>query len=130
MAHALACAVLNFKESKTASKSVRHLSQGGQRNRTLLTQVAWVILKSVASLRFGSVRFIAYPQEHEPRHIYGFTAEAEVIVDLGLDGTVRLANRAECIRPGSAKRGDVRKILREAAKHFDELVSLWETMHA
>jgi hypothetical protein len=32
--------------------------------------------------------------------------------------------------PGNAKRRDVRKILKAAAEHFDELVSLWEKMHA
>ncbi len=96
----------------------------------LITQVAWVIVYYVASLRFGNVRFITYPQDYEPRHVHGFTAETEVIVDLGIDGNVALADRADCIRPDNAKRGDVRKILREAAKHFDELVSLWEKMHA
>jgi hypothetical protein len=84
----------------------------------------------VASIRFGSVLFIVYPQDHEPRHVHGFTGETEAIVDLGIDGNVALADRPDCIRPGNAKRGDVRKILRTAAKHFDSLVSLWEKMHA
>ena len=53
-----------------------------------------------------------------------------MIVNIGIDGNVRLADRPDCIRPGNAKRGDVSKILRSAAKHFDELVSLWEKMHA
>jgi len=84
----------------------------------------------VASLRFGNVRFIAYPQDHEPRHVHGFTGETEVIVDLGIDGNVAIADRADCVRPGNAKRSDVRKILTVAAEYFDELVSLWEKMHA
>lgn len=84
----------------------------------------------MASLRFGSVLFIAYPQDHEPRHVHGFTAETEVIVDLGINGDVGLADRSDCIRPGNAKRSDVRKILIAAAEYFDELVSLWEKMHA
>jgi hypothetical protein len=84
----------------------------------------------VASLRFGNVWFIAYPQDHEPRHVHGFAGEAEVIVDIGLDGYVRLADRPDCIRPGNAKRSDVRKILKTAADHFDELAVLWERMHA
>jgi hypothetical protein len=84
----------------------------------------------VASLRFGNVLFIAYPQDHEPRHVHGFSAETETIVDLGSDGTVGLADRPDCIRPGNAKRGDVRKILNAAAEHFNELVLLWERMHA
>jgi Domain of unknown function (DUF4160) len=91
--------------------------------------VAWVILKSVASLRFGNVLFIAYPQDHVPRHVHGFAGEAEVIVDLGADGNVTIANRPDRVRPGNAKRSDVRRILKSAAEHFDELVSLWERMH-
>jgi hypothetical protein len=54
---------------------------------------------------------------------------AEVIVDLGLDGTVALADRPDCIRPGNARRSEIRKILSQAAEHFDELVLLWEKMH-
>ena len=96
----------------------------------MITQGAWVIVIGVASLRFGNVLFIAYPQDHEPRHVHGFAGEAEVIVDIGVDGNVSLADRADCIRPGNAKRSDVRKILKAAAEHFDELASLWEKMHA
>ena len=84
----------------------------------------------MASLRLGSVSFRVYPQDHDPRHVHGFRGETEVIVDLGIDGNVTLADRPDCIRPGNAKRGDVSKILRSAAEYFDELVSLWEKMHA
>jgi len=84
----------------------------------------------VASLRFGNVLFIAYPQDHEPRHVHGFVERTEVIVDPTFSGDVTLADRPDCIRPGNAKRSDVRKILRTAAKYFEELVSLWEKMHA
>ena len=84
----------------------------------------------MTSLRFGNVSFRVYPQDHEPRHVHGFIGETEVIVDVGLDGRVALADRPDCIRPGNAKRSDVRKVLGSAAKCFDELVSLWEKMHA
>ncbi len=87
-------------------------------------------MKGVGSLRFSKVRFIAYPQDHEPRHVHGFTGETEVIVDLRIDGNVAIADRPDCIRPGNAKRSDVRRILRASAEHFDELASLWEKMHA
>jgi hypothetical protein len=95
----------------------------------LITEAAWVILYGVASLSWGNVQFIAYPQDHEPRHVHGFAGEAEVIVNLSVDGTVTLANRADAIRPRNAKRSDVRKIFDAAAEHFDELVHLWEKMH-
>jgi hypothetical protein len=87
-------------------------------------------IRPVSSLRFGGVLFKVYPQDHEPRQVHGFIGGAEVIVDLHPDGTVRLADRNDCIRPGHAKRTDVRKILNAAAECFDELVAKWEKMHA
>lgn len=83
----------------------------------------------MASLRFGGVLFVAYPQDHEPRHVHGFFEEAEVIVDLGADRRVRVADRSDAIRPPDAKKSSVRKILKCSAEHFDELVTLWEKMH-
>jgi len=83
----------------------------------------------VALLRFGSVLYVAYPQDHTPRHVHGFLEETEVILDLGDDRTVGLANRPDAIRPPNAKRSSVRRILNVAAEHFDELVALWEKMH-
>ncbi|GGA63567.1 hypothetical protein GCM10011507_13980 [Edaphobacter acidisoli] len=56
-------------------------------------------------------------------------SETEVIVDLLEDGNVALANRRDAIRPANAKRSDVKKILRSAAEHFDDLVALWEKTH-
>ena len=84
----------------------------------------------MSSLRCGSVLFRIYPQDHEPRHVHGFIGDTEIIVDLGRDGTIRLADRNDCIRPGNAKRSDVRNILDAAAECFEELVALWEKMHA
>lgn len=84
----------------------------------------------MSSRRFGSTRFVVYPQDHEPRHVHGFTGEIEVIVDLREDGTVALADRVDAIRPSNAKRSDVRKVLNVAARHFEELLELWEKMHA
>lgn len=95
----------------------------------MITHAAWVMMAHVASLSFGGVLFIAYPQDHEPRHVHGFAGEAEVIVDLTLDGEVSIADRPDAIRPGNAKRRDVRKILNTAAEHFNALVTLWERMH-
>jgi hypothetical protein len=83
----------------------------------------------MSSLRSGNARFVAYPQDHEPRHIHGFLGETEVVVDLKEDGTVELANRKDSIRPGNAKRSDVHGILTKAAEHFEKLVTLWEEMH-
>ena len=84
----------------------------------------------MSSLRCGSVLFRIYPQDHEPRHVHGLIGDTEIIVDLGRDGTILLADRNDCIRPGNAKRSDVRNILDAAAECFEELVALWEKMHA
>ena len=81
---------------------------------------------AVVSLRVDGVRFVAYSNDHPPRHVHGFAGETEVIVDLRMDGTVRLADRDDAIRPANANRSEVRKILSAAALHFEELVELWE----
>jgi hypothetical protein len=83
----------------------------------------------VGSLRFGGVLFVAYSNDHWPRHVHGFASETEAIVDLRLDGTVALAKRDDAIRPSDAKRSDVKKILNAAALHFEELAGLWEEIH-
>jgi len=67
--------------------------------------------------------------DHEPRHVHGFYAEVEVIVDLRPGGRVSLANRTDAIRPSNRSKPDVRHVLTVAAEHFDELASLWEKHH-
>jgi hypothetical protein len=81
------------------------------------------------SLRFGGVLFVVYSNDHLPRHVHGFAGETDAIVDLRLDGTVALAERNDAIRPANAKRRDVKKTLNAAALHFEELATLWETIH-
>jgi len=76
----------------------------------------------VVSLRFAGVRFVAYSNDHPPRHVHGFTGETEAIVEL--QRTVALARRGDAVRPANAKRSDVKKILRAAAEHFEELAAL------
>ena len=83
----------------------------------------------MTSLKRSGVRFVVYPQDHQPRHVHVFVAEAEVIVDLRDDGTVAIADRKDAIRPGNAKRSDIRKAMMLAAEHFDKLAAMWEAMH-
>jgi hypothetical protein len=83
----------------------------------------------MGSIRFEGVRFIAYPRDHEPRHLHGFYAEVEVIVELHRDRTVRLSSRKDAVRPSNGNWTDARHILLVAAKHFEELVALWEKHH-
>lgn len=74
------------------------------------------------------VRFIAYPQDHEPRHVHGFIGAGEVIVDLRLDGVVALARRDDAVR--GVTRSEVRKVLEGAERRYHDLVRHWEKMHA
>ena len=67
--------------------------------------------------------------DHLPRHVHGFYGEVEVIVDLGGDGNISLADRTDAIRPGKGSKADVRHILTVAARHFDALATLWEKHH-
>jgi hypothetical protein len=83
----------------------------------------------MGSIRFNGVRFAAYTMDHEPRHVHGFYADVEVIVDLRADGKVSLANRTDAVRPSNGSKSDVRHVLAVAANHFDELVFLWEKHH-
>ena len=82
----------------------------------------------MVALRFGGIRFVVYLNDHPPSHVHGFAGETQAIVELRIDGNVALANRDDAIRPANAKRSDVRKILRAAAEHFEELAALWETI--
>jgi hypothetical protein len=68
--------------------------------------------------------------DHKPRHVHGFYADLEVIVDLRADGSVSLAARTDAVRPSNAGKSDVRHILTVAAEHFEELASLWGRHHA
>jgi hypothetical protein len=86
----------------------------------------------VGSIRFDGVRFVAYPEDHEPRHIHGFYAEVEVIMELrdGAQREIALAGRRDAVRPGNASRSDVKHVLQVAETRFDELADLWEDAHA
>jgi hypothetical protein len=83
----------------------------------------------MSSIRLEGVWFVAYSMDHVPRHVHGFYAEVEVIVNLLADGNVSLARRTDAVRPGNGSRADVRHVLTVAARHFDELVLVWEKHH-
>jgi hypothetical protein len=82
----------------------------------------------MGSLSFDGVRFSAYPNDHLPRHVHGFYGDLHAIVDLRGVRTVALAKREDATSPRKAKRNEVKRILKVAAEHFDELCDLWEAM--
>lgn len=83
----------------------------------------------MSTVRVGGIIFQVFPYDHEPRHVHGLYAGIEVIVDLLDDRAVALSDRVDAIAPTNAKRSDVKKVLKAARDHFDELVAAWETMH-
>jgi hypothetical protein len=86
----------------------------------------------VGSIRFDGVQFVACLEDHETRHVHGFYAETEVIVELRENPgkEARLARRTDAVRPGNASRSEVKHMVLVAAAHFNELVELWEKSHA
>ena len=83
----------------------------------------------MGSKTFDGVWFTSYSDDHPPPHVHGEYGETEVVVDLLADGKIRQSERWNAVRPGNAKRSDVRRILEVAAAHAIELRQLWEKAH-
>jgi Domain of unknown function (DUF4160) len=83
----------------------------------------------VASIRLDGIRFVAYSNDHPPRHVHGILGDTELIIDLRQDGNVGLAERTDSIRPANAKRSTVRHILQTAAENFESLAALLGRVH-
>lgn len=71
-----------------------------------------------------------YPEDHDPPHVHSRYQGFVVILELGEDGRVRIAERWDAIQPADAKRNHVRHVLNVATAHFDDLMELWEEAHA
>jgi hypothetical protein len=84
----------------------------------------------VGSFQFDGVTFRAYPGDHNPPHVHGRYQGIVVILELGDDGRVRLADRDDAILPANAKRNQVMHILDSANSCFDNLMRKWEEAHA
>jgi hypothetical protein len=84
----------------------------------------------VGSYRFDGVTFRVYPEDHDPPHVHRRYQGVVVILELAASRVARLADRNDAIRPGDAKRNQVRHILSVANVHFEELMELWEEAHA
>ena len=84
----------------------------------------------VGSYWFDGVTFRVYPQDHDPPHVHGRYQGVVAILELGKDRVAWLSERWDAIRPGDAKRNQVRHIVSVANVHFDDLMELWEEAHA
>jgi hypothetical protein len=62
-----------------------------------------------------------------PMHAHCSLGDAEVIVELSKDGTVRVAQRADAVQ--NAKRNDLNRILTAAQEQSEDLLQLWEHTH-
>lgn len=84
----------------------------------------------MGSYLFDGVTFRVYPEDHEPPHVHGRYQGIVVIIELGQNRVVRLANRQDAVQPRDAKRNHVRHVVSVAAERFDELMDLWREAHA
>jgi hypothetical protein len=84
----------------------------------------------VGSYQFDGVTFRVYPGDHDPPHTHARYQGINVILELCKDGRIRIADRDDAIRPGDAKRNQIRRIVDVASQHFDDLSELWEEAHA
>ncbi len=83
----------------------------------------------MGSKTYDGVWFTSYSHDHLPRHVHGQLAGAEVVIDLLPDGRVVRSRRTMAVKPPNAKKSDVRRILRVAAAHVEDLHALWEKAH-
>jgi hypothetical protein len=81
----------------------------------------------VGSKTFDGVWFVAFSHDHSPPHVHGHYAGVQVIVELLPEGRIRKSIRWDAVDRSNAKRADVRRILKVARAHGDELMALWRT---
>ncbi len=83
----------------------------------------------MSSRLLAGVLFRVHPQDHDPPHVHAYYAETVVIIEMLAGIGVRLASRRDSVIPANAKSADIRRMLKVAAMHVDELLDLWERMH-
>jgi hypothetical protein len=81
----------------------------------------------MGSIFHNGVRLQIYSADHMPMHAHCSLGNAEVIVELSKDGTVRVAQRADAVQ--NAKRNDLNRILTAAQERSEDLLQLWEHTH-
>lgn len=76
-------------------------------------------------LRFGSMRFVMYFNDHEPPHVHVIFPDGEVVIILDEQATsVRVRDVYGIVRGH-----DLHRIAAIVTEHFETLVELWEEYH-
>lgn len=75
-------------------------------------------------LRKDGFNFVIYPDDHEPSHTHVRKAGKEVVINLGDAQTAPYMRENK----GMSKQ-NVRKALKFAYEHQDELIAAWEEFH-
>ena len=74
--------------------------------------------------RIGGLRFVIWPNDHDPAHVHVFSAEAEAKIELGEpDGHPRLIDNRRM------KRSDLSKALKGVFEHRALLMEQWRKLH-
>ena len=84
----------------------------------------------MGSYEFDGITFRVYSGDHDPPHVHCRYQGIKVIIELGADRTVGLADRGDAVQPINAKKSHVRRVLDMAGTQFDDLLELWEDAHA
>ena len=71
-------------------------------------------------LREGGLRFVIYPNDHEPAHVHVIGPDWEVVVNL------RDCRLREALRCGER---DANAAVRRVAEHRDILLNAWRKLH-
>ena len=71
-------------------------------------------------LRIGGLRYVIWPNDHDPPHVHVFSADAEAKIELGQpDGHPRL------IENRHMKRSDLSKALKDVFENRSLLMEKW-----
>ncbi len=85
--------------------------------------------RGVGTKRFTGVWFRCYSHDHLPVHFHARYGKLTVIVELLGDGSARVSERKDAIRPRGGSRTAVRHILKVAMENYDALEAQWRQTH-
>ena len=75
-------------------------------------------------LRIGGLRFVIWPNDHDPPHVHVFSADAEAKIAIG-----SLGKRPRLLENRRMKRADLAVALRAVSEHQAMLFQKWSEIH-